>query len=165
MDGRIVIGNLILLFAAYGCQQEIVMIPTKAQIAALEQQVTQAVNQWRISKGKPKLKPNIRLQQLARRYSQDMAQRHFFAHQDPDGRNVGERLLAAGLSHRYAGENLAKMITNAAVDVQEVLCGWLTSSSHRQNLENKSFTETGLGVFYHQGTYYFTQIFFHKAKP
>lgn len=128
------------------------------QILQLEQSFLVEISKWRKAHRLPGLKTNTRLQQLAKRYSQDMAQRKFFSHYDPNGRDLSDRVLAAGINYQEIGENLAKT-TNQVPSPNEVLCGWLLSSGHRKNIENKRFIETGLGIAYSDNEYYITQIF------
>lgn len=131
---------------------------TPTQITHLEQRFLAEISKWRATNHLSTLIMNTRLRQLAKRYSQDMGQRHFFSHVDPTGRNLSDRVLSAGIDYQEIGENLAKTV-NQIPDPADVLSGWLLSSGHRRNLENRQFTETGLGIFGIGNEYYITQIF------
>lgn len=70
-------------------------------------------------------------------------QRHNqFGHLGPEGSHVGERLNAAGLRWRKAGENLAAGHT----DIDEVVSGWLASPSHCRVLMTQDFDLAGLAL-------------------
>lgn len=144
----------VLWFILAGCHNWDCEVP----IAALERGIFLESNELRASRRQTVLVWDDRLSQLARRYSKDMADRRFFSHIDPDGRNVRERLWAAGVSFKSAGENLAK-ITGPLVPA-EVLSAWVQSRYHRQTLLTPRYRKTGIGISRTAGgDYYVTQIF------
>ena len=49
--------------------------------------------------GLPALRQNAVLEAASQRHSEDMARRHFFAHETPDGMGPGERMSAAGYDY------------------------------------------------------------------
>ena len=53
------------------------------------------------------LKFNSQLTALGGTYAQDMINRNFFAHYNPEGQTPFDRMKQAGISYSYAGENLA----------------------------------------------------------
>jgi uncharacterized protein YkwD len=89
-----------------------------------------------------------------------MAQQHFFSHRGLDGKMVNDRAEQIGMfDWRAIGENIA---FNRGYDqpVEMAVEKWLESPSHRENLLNKSWIETGVGVAVSpDGSYYFTQVF------
>lgn len=126
---------------------------------AMEEEIWRESNRWRLRHERLPLTLDPSLSRLARRYSEDMARRHFFSHIDPDGRNVRERLWAAGFSFRAAGENLARVL-NGPVEPSQVLATWSESPRHRESLLMSGYQETGVGIFRAAtGEYYITQIF------
>ena len=78
---------------------------------------------------------------VATAHSQDMEDRDFFSHTNPDGEDPGERLTEAGIDRRAWGENIAWGYSTGA----SVLSAWLASSGHRANIENGYFTHHGVG--------------------
>jgi uncharacterized protein YkwD len=125
----------------------------------MENALLKIINEWRRGQGKPPLEWNKKLHEMAYHYSQDMSERQFFSHIDPDGRTVEERLRASGIPFIAVGENLAKA-TNGSVVPSRLLEAWVRSPSHRKNLLESRFTKTGIGVFMDSlDTYYVTQIF------
>lgn len=117
------------------------------------------INAWRETKGKKAFLLHLPLQNLATRYSQDMAQRGYFSHIDPEGRKPRDRILASGILAKNVGENLAQ-IKAGQWSVDDLLQAWLHSKSHRENLEESTFEKTGIGMQKDSlGNYYITQIF------
>ena len=65
------------------------------------------VNATRAQRGLPPLAEDASLSQFALRVAQQMAERHYFGHTDPNGVTFQDRLRAAGFVNRYAAENMA----------------------------------------------------------
>jgi len=126
----------------------------------LEEGILQAINRAREEKGLSPLKENLQLQEVARRHSEDMANRHFFGHLDLSGRDVIGRLQAEGIKDfTAAGENIftGKKIGDP---VQITVGEWLKSPSHRKNLLNPRYTVGGAGIAWgEQETIYVTQVY------
>jgi len=96
---------------------------------------------------------------VARDYSRRMAEQHFFAHKDPDGRTVRERVDEAYIKWRLVGENLSYSkgyINPVAASVS----GWMESPGHRRNILDPDYNLTAIGAWIApDGTVYFTEIF------
>lgn len=112
-------------------------------VAAAEARAVQLLNADRAKYGLPALKVNSKLTSLAGKYAQDMINRGYFAHNNPEGQTPFDRMKAAGISYTYAGENLA---INSNVDAAQV--AFMNSSGHRANVLSSHFTEVGIGVRY-----------------
>lgn len=95
---------------------------------------------------------------VAREHSRQMRDLDFFAHRDPQGRMVSERLAEAGISFRIAAENLARVtnVPNPAGWVHDEL---MASAVHRPNILNADMELIGVGVVRQGDTYWLTQIF------
>ena len=78
---------------------------------------------------------------VSRAHSIDMFQRSYFAHVTPEGRTPFDRLRAAGLGYRAAGENLALART---LDMAHT--GLMNSPGHRANILNPAFGRLGIGI-------------------
>ena len=72
-----------------------------------EQLAVNLLNQARQNEGLELLKVNLQLSKLAADFAQDMRNRKFFAHVDPDGKDPFERMAAVGIDFPNAGENIA----------------------------------------------------------
>lgn len=79
----------------------------------------------------------------ARKHSADMAEREFFAHDNPSGEEPWDRIEAAGYAFQAAGENIAA----GQIDAAMVMQGWMDSDGHCANIMNPDFTEIGVGFF------------------
>jgi uncharacterized protein YkwD len=129
------------------------------EIESLEQQCLDEINYQRRAGGVAPLGFSEELLEVARYYSRRMAEEGFFAHEDPEGRTVRQRVNEAGIRWRTLGENLAysKGYTNP---VAASLSGWMHSPGHRKNILDRTFNQTAVGAWISpDGTVYFTEIF------
>lgn len=76
-------------------------------VARDERALFNDVNAARAQRGLPPLVQDEVLTQFALQIAEQMAQRHYFGHTDPNGVTFVDRLRAAGLRNRYASENMA----------------------------------------------------------
>lgn len=125
------------------------------------------LNDERTSRGIAALTMDQTLREVARAHSEDMVDRGFFSHTNPDGLDPFDRMANAGITYSTAGENIA---WNSFPDpVQTAVDGWMNSEGHRNNILNADFTLTGMGAANDGGAgYYFTQVFTRprgKAAP
>jgi uncharacterized protein YkwD len=132
-----------------------------ARTAKIEVGVRQSINQVRQQEGLQPLQNNERLAQVARNYSRQMAEKNFFSHTGADGSTPAKRVEAAGIVYWVVGENLFKG-KNINQPVKVAVDGWLKSPGHRENILRPFFTETGVGVWRVNNTYYITQLFLRR---
>lgn len=126
---------------------------------AIEQSIFRQINEYRVSRGLPKLTWNEDIARQARLHSQNMASKAIpFGHANFDDRakdlkkSVGYQLVAENVAYMTNRPNLA----NVAVQT------WINSAKHRDNIEG-SYNLTGIGVSRSAtGEVYFTEIFVHK---
>ncbi len=150
-------------------------------LSMLETMIFRGVNDEREKLGLSRLKWNDDVAYVARLYSQEMAERGFFAHTSPEGESHGDRLNDKGIYYyNRSAENLAKInhvryftYINTIDNVinrtyrtlgevaEESVGGWMNSSSHRENIEDPGFMESGIGVAYDKDEemFYLTQLF------
>lgn len=127
-------------------------------LTADESKAFQLLNADRAANGLPALKVNMNLVRLAENYAQDMINRKYFSHYNPEGQSPFDRMQQAGISYRYAGENLAINSNVAAAEK-----AFMNSPGHRANILSPNFTEVGLGVRYNSaGSAYVVQEFISK---
>lgn len=108
------------------------------------------------------LAPNTALRCAARQHVQDMAERGYFAHTNPEGEEPWDRVDRTGYEWQRVGENLAV----GATTVEAVMQGLVDSDGHCANIMNPAFDELGVGFFYtsdpvdtrYRG-YYWAQVF------
>lgn len=120
-----------------------------------EQELMQSVNEERIKRGLKPLSWNEKLAEVGRAHSQDMWERQYFSHINPDGKNPFDRLQEAGVHYIAAGENLAMAPTTPIAHR-----GLMDSPKHRENILSPDFGAIGIGVV-RNGLYgaMYTQMF------
>jgi hypothetical protein len=105
------------------------------------------INNERTQRFIPALITNDKLITAATGKAQDMLNRSYFAHVDPDGNYVWPRIEAAGYKpYQTLGENLAMDFDSA----QSEVVAWMNSPTHRANILNQNFEDQGLANIYGQ---------------
>ncbi len=104
--------------------------------------LTSITNSERLQNNAGPLTQNDLLQKAAQLKAEDMSERGYFAHTDPDGNLPWYWLNRVGYVYSYAGENLAVNF----FDSKDVADAWMLSPAHRANIVKKNFTEIGIGV-------------------
>ena len=92
------------------------------------------------------LSVNDKLALAAQRHAEDMEERDFFAHDNPDGATPRDRMRAAGYTGSVTGENIAQGQNSPA----EVVQAWIDSPGHCRNMMSPGYTEIGVG--FHKGS-------------
>lgn len=112
-----------------------------AEIPALTaEQIIQATNAAREAAGLPALQTNPKLMRAAYERTVDMAQKKYFSHTAPNGRQPWYWLTKNGYSFSRAGENLAINFH----DAQTLTQAWLSSLEHKKNLLNPLYQDVGV---------------------
>lgn len=126
-------------------------LPTRS--AAVDSNAIMAlINNERVSRNLPALFANQSLLRAATQKTQDMIDRDYFAHVDPDGNYVWTRIVAAGYTpYKILGENLAVDFATS----EGMVKAWIDSPTHRANLLHTDFVDQGLSAQYgdFQGRY------------
>ncbi|MBD3886678.1 CAP domain-containing protein [Phormidium tenue FACHB-886] len=130
----------------------------------MEAQVEQQINKIRTQQGLEPLRHNAKLADVARTYSQRMADENFFGHTSPTGDTMVERVRSTGIIYFNLGENLFKG-TNSPRPVPAAVQGWMNSAGHRENILRSKYEQTGVGIWRKGNTYYFTQLFMRSPNP
>ncbi len=107
----------------------------------LEAAMLVLVNQERVKAGVRPLVADPETVEVSRDHSRDMFARSYFAHETPEGKTPFDRLRAARLTYRAAGENLALART---LDMAHQ--GLMKSPGHRANILYPSFGRLGIGI-------------------
>jgi len=106
----------------------------------------------------PEVCLNTKLNTAARGHSEDMVNRGYFDHDDPEGIDPGDRIWDANYEWWAYGENIAYNDS-----VEAVHRSWMRSEGHRWNILNADFEHMGLGrVFKQDGQWvqqWHTQVF------
>jgi hypothetical protein len=82
------------------------------------------------------------LNQAAKAKLEDMFKKNYWDHVSPDGKQAWDFIGAVDYHYSYAGENLAKGYT----DSKTAVAAWMNSPSHKKNILNSSYTDTGVSV-------------------
>ncbi|GAB4366229.1 MAG: hypothetical protein Kow00121_03460 [Elainellaceae cyanobacterium] len=126
-----------------------------APLTAIEQEIFDQVNQYRVERGFAALALAPSITEQARQHSQEMAASDVLSH---DGFEQRVASIGRSIAYRSAAENVAYNQGFADPSGQAVT-GWINSPGHLQNIEG-TFNLTGVGVFQTpEGKYFFTQIF------
>ncbi len=135
-----------------------------AQIyASDESRIFNLINAERRKKRLNELIWSEELSRIAQNYSKSMARGSFFSHYDSGGADIGSRVRAARIQGwRKAGENL--FYGEGIKDFQSfAVKNWMKSSGHRQNILDKDWTQTGIGIAFDKSKRIFiTQIFIQR---
>ncbi|MFD7976434.1 sigma-70 family RNA polymerase sigma factor [Streptomyces sp. NPDC059071] len=115
---------------------------TRAPRPSPEAEVTRLVNRHRAEAGCGPLRAEPRLAAVARAFGQDMAERRYLSHTDPEGTDSGTRLRAEGYSWSSWAENLARGQRAPA----SVVADWMADPPHRANLLDCRYRHTGVAA-------------------
>jgi uncharacterized protein YkwD len=86
------------------------------------------------------------LDAVAQAHAEDMANRGYFSHTNPEGEQPWDRAHNAGVTFSLMGENIAINFSAAGA-----VSAWMNSTGHRENILREGFGRLGIGV--HEGHY------------
>jgi uncharacterized protein YkwD len=118
-----------------------------------EDQILALVNAERAAAGCGAVSADPGLTAVARAHSEDMRDRDFFDHVNPEGLSPFDRAERAGMSAR--AENIAYGQPGPA----DVMAAWMDSSGHRANILNCDLTRLGVGIADGNGGPWWTELF------
>jgi uncharacterized protein YkwD len=146
---------LALWLSPFGARGE----PNDSGFADLEASLHRGVNEARAQRHLIPLERRADLDAVALAHSRDMAARHYFAHESPEGENALNRLDRAKVAgFTLAAENLG--ITDRPDPSREILRAWIESEVHRTNLFSPPFNATGIGIARApSGSLVYTQVY------
>ena len=125
------------------------MTPTLPDVPAVEVQIIQMTNAFRVENKLDGVKANAALTAVARAYATYLAKTGQFSH-TADGHQSSERITTGGYEWCEVGENLASFLDGrgfTTIDLaKSSVEGWMNSPGHRQNMLARDVTETGVGV-------------------
>lgn len=138
--------------------------PTDSEqfMSQVETIIFQKVNEERSKVGMKPLKYNTTMEKYARIKSQDMGDRGYFDHKDPQGNLITEQMKKDGVSYNAWGENIAYIGGMSDVNqlANKFMTNWMNSSGHRANILSDNFSSIGIGVYKIGNTVYATQEFY-----
>jgi len=93
----------------------------------------------------PPLVWNNQLADAAKGHARDMSKQKYFSHTSKNGRNIQDRIMAAGYTYTgYKSFAVGENIAQGQESIAEVSDGWFESPGHCKNLMNPSFKEIGV---------------------
>jgi uncharacterized protein YkwD len=101
-----------------------------------------ATNTIRAENGITKLQPHTLLSASATAKCNDMAERNYWSHIDPDGREPWYFIDKTGYKKLAAGENLAFGFKNS----KAIIDGWMNSPEHKAAILNATYQDIGFGI-------------------
>ncbi len=134
----LVIAFLMMMVFKQGNLHDVLGFATDISVEKLYQ----LTNEQRQKNGLPPLSLNSSLALAAQKKAENMFQENYWSHYSPDGKTPWDFILGAGYKYEYAGENLAKnfLFSNGVVDA------WMNSTTHRDNLLKREYTEVGYAI-------------------
>ncbi len=119
------------------------LTPSTAALSTItDARMVQLTNEARVQQGIAPLTVSSKLSQAARMKGEDMLKHQYFAHISPSGVSPWFWMKKTDYAYQVAGENLAIDF----YDAEHVVSAWLASPSHKANMLNASYTETGIAV-------------------
>lgn len=99
-------------------------------------------NDIRSENESPQLTFNERLGAAAQNKADDMADRDYWSHNTPDGKQPWHFINKEGYRYAVASENLAFGFNSAT----EAIDAWMKSDTHKQAMLDKAVNEVGFGI-------------------
>ena len=113
-----------------------------------EKLMTIIINQTRKEFGLATVNYTPEWNTIARKHSQDMIDRNYFAHNSPDGKGLADRFKAGGLKYTSGGENISYG-HETVIHSHEA---FMNSEGHRKNILNAKHKNVFVGVAFSHGT-------------
>jgi uncharacterized protein YkwD len=120
-------------------------------LSDVERRIYQLTNAVRRKHHLSPLDKDNSLVATARAHSDDMLERNFFSHVNPDGKTPQKRIAPAySRTIARAGENIwgghGYDYSDSQLMARVIVDSWVSSPGHRANLLNPSYTHLGVGV-------------------
>ena len=130
---------------------------------AIEERIADESNAERSAAGVAETTVDADLAAVARAHSEDMRDRGFVDHTNPDGATPLDRVETAGIDC-VPGENIYQtprgaIATSDRAFAAAVVRSWMDSPGHRETLLRESYTRQGVGVAVDDSALYATQLF------
>ncbi|RJO59972.1 CAP domain-containing protein [candidate division WS5 bacterium] len=130
---------LIISHLSFGAVQ---YTPVTANPDELAKDVLAGINTERRETGRQALVENNLLKDAAQNKLKDMFRKNYWDHSSPTGVKAWGFINETGYSYTSAGENLARGFISADSMVE----AWMDSETHKKNILDENFTETGIAV-------------------
>ncbi len=114
----------------------------KGSSAISSENLLKGHNDYRKSQGLSELSLNNQLSISAQKKAEVLLQTNCWSHFCPPGKSPWDFFEDADYDYVFAGENLAEGFYN----VEDVMKAWVNSTTHRENIVKKEYTEIGFGI-------------------
>ncbi|MCO5388061.1 CAP domain-containing protein [Desulfosporosinus sp.] len=118
-------------------------IPPVSALTADEQLMVDMINQERIAAGLNSVIADLRLTAVGRAKANDMKVNNYFSHTSPTYGSPWAMMQQAGITVRWAGENISGNKSVAAS-----MAALMQSPGHKANILDPRFTHVGVGIAY-----------------
>jgi uncharacterized protein YkwD len=127
----------------------------------LQQAIHERMNEVRAENGVQQIRHDSAIAGVAQNHSEDMRDRDFFSHKNPDGDEPQDRLRQAGVTCRASGENLAYREDYSSTDetAEAIVEQLMNSPGHRENILREGWSSQGIGVEIYGSNVWVTQVF------
>lgn len=165
-EAALIILSAVLLVEVYFLLAVFWFIPQNNFFASIvPSDIVGFTNQDRLAGNLGVLKTNPLLERAAQLKAQDMAAKSYFAHTSPEGLTPWHWVEEVDYKYLLVGENLAVNFS----DSQDANDAWMNSPTHRANILNNNFVETGVGAakgrYEGRETTFIVQFFGRPAAP
>lgn len=129
-------------------------VQTQKSVAEMRSDLMMRVNRVRTANGLKPLKYNLLLEQSAHAYAQEMMERNFFSHTNPEGKTLKDRIEESGYRNRayseecfcVKGYSLAENLARGPRTAKEALAAWMKSPAHRAAILGSEYQDVGFGI-------------------
>jgi uncharacterized protein YkwD len=125
----------------------------------VERKMFELVNQERTGRGLPALKWSDKLQQSARKHTENLAEKMQLSHQFSGEPALAGRIAATGYHFSASAENVA-----SATNSDDLHPALMASPGHRANILSPKYDSIGIGVVRRGDRYYATQNFANETE-
>jgi uncharacterized protein YkwD len=123
--------------------------PATVGAAVVERATRCELNAVRRRHGLRRLQGDRRLAGAARAHSRDMVNRKYFAHTEPSGPGLEQRIRHSGYLSRARGWKLGETLawgSGGLASPHQIVQAWMHSPPHRRVILYSSYREVGIGV-------------------
>ncbi|GAA2070261.1 hypothetical protein GCM10009801_20870 [Streptomyces albiaxialis] len=128
--------------------------PPRAKAPSKQTRLVREINVLRARQGCTGLRTDPRLTRVAQRQAEDMAARNQLGHTDSSGRDLGQRVSAAGYEWSAVGETVATQQGSP----KAVAAEWQRSTMRDNEIFNCDFQHAGVGLADSPHGPYWTQV-------
>lgn len=134
--------------------------PTTTERRSAEAKVLRLINDERHKVGLRAIRGDGRIRTLAEARSQDMVDRDYFDHLDPDGKWPWDHLNDAHIGWYYSGEIIAwNMSSPVSESAETAVDQWMHSAGHKAQILSTQHNYAGVGVAVDGSRSYWTVVF------